>query len=1251
MVKRKLLSLLLTFTIALSAPMGALATEVSGNSVVDVELPATGYVHLDDSYVPDVVDAPSWYGEQLNPEGAGAESAFYSGIEESVVNFNPYQQGNYNTCWAFAALSACRINAQKKGISVDTYEYSVPHMAYYATQKPATLADPQGNQVGDYTRSVLGENYLAFGNNPRVSMWELASWIGPKEDDGKSAYSYKNADKDAVFLCDTKDAYLDDVLHVENIYISGIDKSYRSEVKKLICQYGSVQAGYHSDANYDSMCMSKVYEGSDADYGNYYYNGAASANHSVLLIGWDDNYAKENFVNTPSEDGAWLVLNSWGEENSARAQNGYFWISYEDTSLLGEKVVLAYDVAASDNFDHNYQYDGSGGIKTTAVKRAVQLFTLDSVEQVGGIAVGLSQSNRPFTASVYAISEPVEDFNVNWCNSLFDKGESVTYDGKSVSATLLCKKNVGSTYAGYHTVTFEQASAALDEGTLLAVVLDFDKTTSVYRDTTYIESGYWNFKTGEDEYAGVYSTDGQTYEQLPSGDAFRIKMFTDDAEVRRAEVFFAEEEYTFELGDAAAAIAAETLFEGISSTEEYYIRYSSSNNTFLHIDEKTGKITSMKVGGPVQVDAVLYDKAGKEVSRASCDVNIKSTLKGISVEDAIEMVKGTTKKLSCTAIPSSATLPAIKWVSLNEDVATVDKEGKVTAVSVGNAMIKAVVDELIYDTCQVTVISKDEQEIPGEPAEPEEPDAPEEPDTPSAPEEKISIMVANIKDGSQLLLGQVLTMGVTTTPSSQADISFTSSNTDIISVDADGKLVAKGIGKADIYITVSGADGEETVKKLSIVVKGIDEGEPVKPQEPGNNGQYSIMIDNMADVKTITLGKNVKLDVSVEDNLGNACTCSEISFTGDNTYVSVSSDGTVTALKSGTGIVKIEAVIEGVTVVKTLYVSVQPDSSGSSTSSNNKTEDTKKEPVKEDDNPRKDVVTKIEPKPEVQKNYVKSIKLTAEQMQISPRGGKTQVEAVVKPAGAENKEVTWHSSNSKYAKVSKDGFVTAKKQGAGHTVVITCKATDGSGVVGSIAIRITKDYIEKLTLTSKNAEGKVMKKKTSMNAKEKLLLDVTIESTGKDIVKKLIWTSSNPDWASVDQNGKVRANVEGRGHWVTITATTVDGAKKASYKIYIREVQKISVAKKFEDTYMVKKKTVAKKKVVLKLKAKTTGNSKLAYEVIKTPKDASKCISVSRKGKVTLKKGTKPGVYKIRITAPETDKYMKKTKVVKIKVK
>ena len=82
---------------------------------------------------------------------------------------------------------------------------------------------------------------------------------------------------------------------------------------------------------------------------------------------------------------------------------------------------------------------------------------------------------------------------------------------------------------------------------------------------------------------------------------------------------------------------------------------------------------------------------------------------------------------------------------------------------------------------------------------------------------------------------------------------------------------------------------------------------------------------------------------------------------------------------------------------------------------------------------------------------VTGITLSEATLNMKPNDTKT-LTAMVMPEDAENKTVAWESSNEAVATVSTDGLVTAVAEGS---CVITCSATDGSGVFAECQVTVT----------------------------------------------------------------------------------------------------------------------------------------------------------------------------------------------------
>ncbi len=91
---------------------------------------------------------------------------------------------------------------------------------------------------------------------------------------------------------------------------------------------------------------------------------------------------------------------------------------------------------------------------------------------------------------------------------------------------------------------------------------------------------------------------------------------------------------------------------------------------------------------------------------ASCEITVEKKevpVTGISIEpSSLKLLAGYTYSLIPHVQPSDATNQNIKWLSTNESVATVNAEGKVTAVAAGSAEIRAMLEGK-FATCPVEV--------------------------------------------------------------------------------------------------------------------------------------------------------------------------------------------------------------------------------------------------------------------------------------------------------------------------------------------------------------------------------------------------------------------------------------------------------------------------------------------------------------------------------------------------------------------
>ena len=186
------------------------------------------------------------------------------------------------------------------------------------------------------------------------------------------------------------------------------------------------------------------------------------------------------------------------------------------------------------------------------------------------------------------------------------------------------------------------------------------------------------------------------------------------------------------------------------------------------------------------------------------------------------------------------------------------------------------------------------------------------------------------------------------------------------------------------------------------------------------------------------------------------------------------------------------------------------------------------------------------PKPDTGKKPSKKVKVTSIRLsglskQIAA-GKKLTLKAAVLPKTASNKKLLWKSSNTKVATVTQGGVVTLKKKTGGKKVTITATATDGSKKYASWKITSMKGIVKKIKITGSKP----------VKAGKKLKLKAKVTAT-KKANKKLLWTSGNTKYATVNAKGIVTTKKLAKGKMVKITAMATDGSgKKKTVKIKMK---------------------------------------------------------------------------------------------------
>ena len=232
-------------------------------------------------------------------------------------------------------------------------------------------------------------------------------------------------------------------------------------------------------------------------------------NHAVTIVGWDDDYPKENFKssNRPENNGAWLVRNSWKKGD---VDPGYIWVSYEEQSFMvnTNNFGVITGLKKSTDSEHMLSYD------------YLPLKANNSV----------AASDTVYMANIYDVSSYKNDYNEINQIMFYRSVVNCTYNIRIIPISDSLPTDISSysvlatgqiSGEGYTTAMLNSPYQLNDEYDKYGIVVEFipNASTSLiylpaeiseYRDTTSSHLGAFEINANE----SLYYVDSEGSEQI-----------------------------------------------------------------------------------------------------------------------------------------------------------------------------------------------------------------------------------------------------------------------------------------------------------------------------------------------------------------------------------------------------------------------------------------------------------------------------------------------------------------------------------------------------------------------------------------------------------------------------------------------------------------------------------------------------------------------------------------------------------------
>ena len=289
----------------------------------------------------------------------------------------------------------------------------------------------------------------------------------------------------------------------------------------------------------------------------------------------------------------------------------------------------------------------------------------------------------------------------------------------------------------------------------------------------------------------------------------------------------------------------------LNPAEAGNVTYTSTNPSVVTVDSE-GNVKAVGAGNATIIASFAGNNKYNEAENKTVPVTVSKIDTKITVDtESLDLKVDNKTAVKGTLTPAEA--GNVSYMSNNNSVVTVDENtGEITAVGEGTATII-----VFYDGDDVYNMADDV--------------------TIDVKVSKIDTNITVDEESLNLKVGDDSSVTATLTPADAGNVVFTSSNSSVVTVDKNGKVIAVGAGSANITASYAGNDKYNAAENVIVAVTVTL-----------NDAKVS------AEDITLYVGANATIDATTTpEGL-------EVTYTPDNSGVVSVKDGVVSAVKAGT---------------------------------------------------------------------------------------------------------------------------------------------------------------------------------------------------------------------------------------------------------------------------------------------------------------------------------------------------------------